>query len=78
MIQEKTEKQKKVVQRYLIIVGLVLVFAGLLWPWLKNIPLGSLPGDIVIVRKNFRMYFPLTTSIVLSLLLTFLFWLFRK
>jgi len=62
--------------RSLIIIGLVLVGLGLLWPWLKNIPLGRLPGDIVIERQNFRFYLPITSSIVVSLLLTLLLWFF--
>ncbi len=64
--------------RYLILIGVLFIAAGLLWPWLKNLPLGRLPGDIVIHRENFRFYFPVTTSIVVSLLLTLLLWLFRK
>ncbi len=64
--------------RYLIIIGVLFIAAGLLWPWLKQIPLGRLPGDIVISRENFRFYFPITTSILVSLVLTLLVWLFRK
>jgi hypothetical protein len=65
--------------KLLIIIGVVtavfgalLVFSGRL-PWL-----GKLPGDIVIHRKNFTFYFPLATSILLSLLITLLLWLFGK
>ncbi len=65
-------------QRILIILGAVLLAAGLLWPWLSRLPLGRLPGDIVIERENFSFYFPLTTSILLSLLLSLIFWLWRK
>ncbi|MEW6518780.1 MAG: DUF2905 domain-containing protein [Desulfurivibrio sp.] len=61
-----------------IIVGLLLIAIGLLWPVLSKLPLGRLPGDIVIRRENFSFYFPLTTSIVISLLLSLLFWLLRK
>ncbi len=66
------------VARTLVIVGVVLVVAGLAWPWLSRIGLGRLPGDIIIRRGNFRLYFPITTSIVVSLVLSILFWLFRK
>lgn len=62
--------------RSLIIIGMVLIGLGVFWPWLKNIPLGRLPGDIIIQRQNFRFYFPITSSIVVSLLLTLLLWLF--
>lgn len=56
----------------LVLVGLVLVFAGRI-PWL-----GRLPGDVVYRRGNFTFYFPLVTSLLLSLLLTLLFALFRR
>jgi len=62
--------------RILIIIGLILVGLGLLWPWLKHIPLGRLPGDIIIERQNFRFYFPVTSSVLVSLLLTLLLWFF--
>lgn len=64
--------------RPLIFIGMGCLLVGLLWPWLRSLPFGRLPGDIVIVRENFRFFFPLTSGIVVSLLLTFLFWLFRK
>ena len=64
--------------RILIIAGIVLVVVGLLWPMLQKAGLGRLPGDIAIERDNFRFYFPITTSIIISLLLTLLFWFFRK
>ena len=64
--------------RTLIILGLLIILLGVLWPWLQKIGLGRLPGDIAIERENFRFYFPLTTSIIISLLITLLFWLFRR
>ncbi|MDX9834013.1 MAG: DUF2905 domain-containing protein [Desulfobulbus sp.] len=64
--------------RTLILIGLVCLVVGLCWPWLRQLPLGRLPGDIVIVRENFRFYFPLTSSILASLVLTLLLWLFRR
>lgn len=65
-------------QRTLIILGIVLVITGLLWPYLTKLGLGRLPGDIVVEREHSRFYFPITTSIIISLVLTLLFWLFRK
>jgi len=65
-------------QRTLIILGVVLVVLGLLWPWLTKLGLGRLPGDIVIERDGFRFYFPLMTSLIVSVVLSFLFWLFRR
>ncbi len=65
-------------QRILVIIGLVVLAIGLLWPWLSKLPFGRLPGDIVIQRPGFSFYFPITTSIVVSLVLSLIFWLFRK
>jgi len=65
-------------QRILIGLGVVLLVIGLAWPWLSRLGLGRLPGDIHIERDGFRFYFPLGTSLLISVLLTLLFWLFRK
>ncbi|MGH6886803.1 MAG: DUF2905 domain-containing protein [Geminicoccales bacterium] len=64
--------------RWLIILGVVLILAGLLWPWLTRLGLGRLPGDIVIERDGFRFYFPLTTSILISLALSLILWLLNR
>ena len=66
------------IRRILIISGLAILAAGILWPWLGRIGFGHLPGDIAIERKNFTLYIPLGTSIVISVVLTILFWLLRK
>ena len=66
------------VSRTLIILGLVLVAAGFLWPFLGKIGLGRLPGDIAIDRDGLRLYFPIVTSILVSAVLSLLFWLFRR
>ncbi|MEW6053073.1 MAG: DUF2905 domain-containing protein [Nitrospirota bacterium] len=55
-----------------IIIGGILLFSGKL-PWL-----GKLPGDMLVQKKNFTFYFPLATSILLSLLLTLIFFLLRR
>jgi len=65
-------------QRVLIGAGLVLLLVGLAWPWLRKLPFGRLPGDITVERENFVFYFPLTTLILLSALITLLLWLFRR
>jgi hypothetical protein len=65
-------------QKWLIGLGLVSLAVGLLWPWLGKLPLGRLPGDILLERENFRFYFPLTSMLLVSGLLTLLLWLFRK
>lgn len=65
-------------QRTLILIGLVALVVGLAWPWLGKLPLGRLPGDIVIDRPSFRLYLPVTTMILLSALLSLLLWLLRR
>ena len=65
-------------QKALIVIGLAIVLIGIGWPWLSKLPLGRLPGDIVIDRENFRVYFPLTTMILVSVLLSALIWLLRR
>ena len=65
-------------RRLFIVTGLMLLGLGLLWPWVSRLPLGRLPGDIAIHRQNLHIYIPLATSILVSVVLTLLFWLFRK
>jgi hypothetical protein len=65
-------------QRLLLLVGGLLVLAGLLWPWLSRLPFGRLPGDLVIDKPGFRFFAPFTTMIVLSIVVSELLWLFRK
>ena len=64
--------------RALIITGIILVLIGIFWPWLNRLPLGQLPGDIVIQRENFSFYFPLTTMILASVVLSLIFWIFSR
>ena len=64
--------------RFLIVLGLVIVAIGLLWPLLTRLGLGRLPGDIMIQRGNFSFYFPLATCIVVSIVLSVVFWLFNR
>jgi hypothetical protein len=64
--------------RLLIILGTVLIVAGLLWPWLRRLPLFHLPGDIVIDRPGFKFFFPLTSMLLLSAIISILSWLFRR
>jgi len=64
--------------RFLIVFGIVLIAAGLLWPLLIRIGLGHLPGDIVVERGNFRLYFPLGTSILISIVLSLILWLANR
>ncbi len=65
-------------QKILITLGLVLFAIGLLWPWIQKLGLGRLPGDIAVEREGFNFYFPLTTSILVSIVLSLLFWFFMR
>jgi hypothetical protein len=64
--------------KILIILGGILIVLGLLWPWLQRLPFGRLPGDILIKREGFQFFFPLTTCILISILITVIFWLLKK
>ena len=64
--------------RWLVAIGLVLVVAGLAWPWLSKLGLGRLPGDIVIGRGSFRLYFPIVTCLLISVLVSLVLWLLRR
>jgi hypothetical protein len=64
--------------RWLIGIGLALVALGLLWPWLGQLGLGRLPGDIVIERGAFRFYFPIVTCLVVSVLVSLILWLLNR
>ncbi|MDO9312112.1 MAG: DUF2905 domain-containing protein [Nitrosomonas sp.] len=65
-------------QQLLIILGILLLVMGLLWPWLSQLPLGRLPGDFHIERENFSFHFPLMTGLVISIVLTLIMWWLRK
>jgi hypothetical protein len=64
--------------RWLILFGLLLVVLGIAWPWLAKLGLGRLPGDLRIERDGFGFYFPITTSLLISIVLSLLLWLFRR
>ncbi|HET6493321.1 MAG TPA: DUF2905 domain-containing protein [Burkholderiales bacterium] len=64
--------------KWLIAIGIILVVLGVLWPVLAKLGLGSLPGDFKLERKGFTFYFPLTTSIIVSLVITVILWIFRR
>ena len=62
----------------LIVAGAILLVIGLAWPLVTRLGLGRLPGDVVVERGNFRFYFPLVTSLLISAILTLVVWLFRR
>lgn len=65
-------------QRLLIIIGLLIVVTGLMWPWLSQLPLGRLPGDIIIDKPGVKIYVPIVTMIIVSAIISLLFWIFRQ
>jgi hypothetical protein len=65
-------------RRWIIIIGALLIAVGAMWPWLGKIGLGHLPGDISIRGERFSLYFPIATCIVLSVVLSLLFWLLNR
>ena len=65
-------------QRALIVIGIAVLVAGLLWPWISQLPFGRLPGDLVIERPNLKLYIPITSMVLVSLILSVLLWIFRQ
>jgi hypothetical protein len=65
-------------QRLFIAIGILFVLVGLAWPWLSKLPLGRLPGDIVVDRPGMKFFFPITTMIIVSIVVSLLLWLFRR
>jgi len=65
-------------QRALILLGLAILAVGLLWPWIRRLGLGRLPGDIRIQTEHGVFYFPIVTCLVLSIVISLVLWLFRR
>ncbi len=64
--------------RFLIILGVVLVALGLLWPLVQKLGIGRLPGDIVIERENFRVHMPIVSALVVSVIVSIVLWLINR
>jgi Protein of unknown function (DUF2905) len=64
--------------RTLIILGLAIAAVGFLWPWISRLGLGRLPGDILVQRESFTFYAPITTGILVSVVLSLVLWLFSR
>jgi len=64
--------------RTLVVLGLVLVLAGICWPLIGRLGLGRLPGDVAIQRPHFSFYFPIVTSLILSVVLSLILWLINR
>ena len=65
-------------QRALFVLGIVISLVGLAWPWISKLPLGRLPGDILIERPGLRLFLPITTMVIISVLISLILMLFRK
>ena len=63
---------------FLIVLGAILLLIGIAWPLITRLGLGRLPGDVVVERGNFRFYFPIVTSLLISAIITLVAWLFRR
>jgi hypothetical protein len=77
----KTNRAKKkdiIMQKLLVLIGVIFIVIGVAWPWLGKLPLGRLPGDIVISKPNLKVYFPITTMVIASIVLSLIMWLLRK
>ena len=66
------------IQKILITIGILFILVGLLYPFLRDIGLGRLPGDIIIKKENSSFYFPIVTCIVVSVVVSLILMFFRK
>jgi hypothetical protein len=64
--------------RLLVLLGSVLLVAGVAWPWIRRLPLFRLPGDVIIDRPGFKFFFPITTMLLISAVISIVAWLLRK
>jgi hypothetical protein len=64
--------------RVLILLGTLLILAGLSWQWLRRLPLFRLPGDVIIDRPGFKFFFPITTMLIVSVVISLVAWLLRR
>ncbi len=64
--------------RFLIFLGLAIVAVGLLWPWIARLGFGRLPGDIYVHRDGFTFYAPIATGVLVSLVLSLVFWILSR
>jgi Protein of unknown function (DUF2905) len=69
---------RSAMSRTLVILGLAIAAVGFLWPWISRLGLGRLPGDILIQREGFTFYAPITTGILVSVVLSLVLWLLSR
>jgi hypothetical protein len=77
-MQSNPRPPEVAMNRFLIALGATFIVAGLLWPWLKQMHLFHLPGDIVIDRPGLKFIFPITTMLIVSVVLSLIAWLMRR
>lgn len=65
-------------QKAFIIGGALLMIIGILWPWLAKLPIGRLPGDIIISKPGLKVYIPITTMVLISVIVSVILWLMKK
>lgn len=65
-------------QKGLIVAGVIILITGIFWPWVSKLPIGRLPGDIIVDRPNYKFFFPITTMVLLSIILSVVIWLIKK
>ncbi len=65
-------------RKTLIAIGLLVLATGLLWPWVSKVPIGRLPGDVIIDKPGLKVYIPITTMILVSAVVSLILWLLRK
>ena len=65
-------------QKTLIWIGVLIILVGLLWPWFSKLPLGRLPGDIVINKPYLKIFIPITSMVVVSIVVSLILWILRK
>ncbi|HSL89795.1 MAG TPA: DUF2905 domain-containing protein [Ignavibacteriaceae bacterium] len=65
-------------QMYLLIIGAIIILLGLFWPFISKLPIGKLPGDIIVDKPGFKLYIPFTTMVIISTIISLIIWLFRK
>ena len=77
MCARQSKKESRYMQKILIYIGLIILVIGLLWPFLKELPIGRMPGDIVLKKDKFTFYFPIITCLVVSLIISIIFRFFK-
>ena len=77
MCVRQSKKESMYMQKILIYIGLIILVIGLLWPLLKELPIGRMPGDIVLQKDKFTFYFPIITCLVVSLIISIIFKFFK-